>query len=85
MHNVWEHKHARERQDWLQMKLGNIHTGSPINFQPGPGSSIPSAGRTGAQKGPLLLDLPDPKDLTPEQITMALNLLEKVYRSRQSH
>ncbi|CAL8262411.1 unnamed protein product [Merluccius merluccius] len=73
MHNVWEHKHARDRQDWLQMKLGHIHTGS-----------VPSPGRTGPQRGPLLLDLPDSKDLTPEQITLALKLLEKVLHSRHS-
>ncbi|CAL8324081.1 unnamed protein product [Gadus morhua 'NCC'] len=70
MHNVWEHKHALDRQDWLQMKLGNIHTGS-----------ISSAGRPG--KGPLLLTPPDSKDLSPEQITLDMNLLD--LNSRHSH
>lgn len=69
MHNVWEHKHTRDRHDWLQMKLGNIHSSGPTS---------------GARRGPLLLDLPDSKDLTPEQITLAMNLLEKVLSSRHS-
>uniref|UniRef100_A0A4W5KG19 Parathyroid hormone n=1 Tax=Hucho hucho TaxID=62062 RepID=A0A4W5KG19_9TELE len=28
MHNLGEHKHVQERQDWLQMKLRDIHTAS---------------------------------------------------------
>uniref|UniRef100_A0A8C7KHI2 Parathyroid hormone n=2 Tax=Oncorhynchus TaxID=8016 RepID=A0A8C7KHI2_ONCKI len=31
MHNLGEHKHVQERQDWLQMKLRDIHTASLRN------------------------------------------------------
>ncbi|KAK6472880.1 parathyroid hormone, partial [Huso huso] len=31
MHNLGEHRHVQERQDWLQMKLKDVHTASLRN------------------------------------------------------
>ncbi|MBN3283473.1 PTHY protein, partial [Polyodon spathula] len=31
MHNLGEHRHVQERQDWLQTKLKDVHTASLRN------------------------------------------------------
>uniref|UniRef100_A0A3B4XM52 Parathyroid hormone n=1 Tax=Seriola lalandi dorsalis TaxID=1841481 RepID=A0A3B4XM52_SERLL len=72
MHNVGEHKQVQERQEWLQMRLRDIHTAAAR------GSSR-EVGRTRRRLRPE--DLPD---LTPEEIQYALDFLEKLLKSKQS-
>ncbi|KAI3371692.1 hypothetical protein L3Q82_024257 [Scortum barcoo] len=70
MHNLGEHKQLQERQEWLQMWLWDIHT-------------APSReGRARRRLSPE--ELPDLSDLTPEEIQHALDLLEKLLKSKQS-
>ncbi|XP_071752011.2 parathyroid hormone 1a [Centroberyx gerrardi] len=72
MHNLGEHKQVQERQDWLQMRLRDIHT-----------ASARGAGDPGRAKRRLLPgDLPELSDLTPEEIQYALNFLEKLLHSK---
>ncbi|XP_044049510.1 parathyroid hormone-like [Siniperca chuatsi] len=75
MHNLGEHKQVQERQEWLQMTLRGIHTA------PARGSSG-DAGRTRRRLSPE--ELPDLSDLTAEEIQHAVNLLEKLLKSKQS-
>ncbi|XP_030282902.1 parathyroid hormone 1a [Sparus aurata] len=75
MHNLGEHKQVQERREWLQMRLRGIHTA------PARGSSE-EAGRPRRRMRPE--DLPDLSDLTPEEIQLALNLLEKLLKSKQT-
>lgn len=72
MHNLGEHKHVQERQDWLQMKLRNIHTASLRNMD-----------RADRMKSRRLLpeDLPELKDLTPTEMEYVLDVLEKLLKS----
>ncbi|XP_016425364.1 parathyroid hormone 1a [Sinocyclocheilus rhinocerous] len=64
MHNLGVHKHAELRQDWLQMKLREIHTASEKNNE----------GKTG-----LLSDIiPNLKDLNPREAEDIIAVLEKL-------
>lgn len=75
MHNMGELKQVQERREWLQMRLQGIHTA------PAWGSSG-EAGRTRRRLRPE--ELPDLSDMTPEEIQYALNLLEKLLKSKHS-
>ncbi|KAF7651717.1 hypothetical protein LDENG_00106500 [Lucifuga dentata] len=74
MHNLGEHRQVQERQDWLQMRLRDIHT-----------AAIRASGEAGRTRLKLLPgDFPDLNDLTPEEIQHALNFLEKLLNSKHS-
>ncbi|KAM7396277.1 hypothetical protein PAMP_019329 [Pampus punctatissimus] len=74
MHNLGEHKQMQERREWLQMRLQGIHTA--------PARASGEAGWT--RRRLLPEELPDLSDLTPEEMQYALNLLEKLLKSKQS-
>uniref|UniRef100_A0A3P9A3C9 Parathyroid hormone n=1 Tax=Esox lucius TaxID=8010 RepID=A0A3P9A3C9_ESOLU len=69
MHNLGEHKHVQERQDWLQVKLRDIHTASLQNPE-----------RVDKVRTRRLLpgDLPDLEDLTSNEVESILNILEEL-------
>lgn len=71
MHNHREHKQVQGRQDWLQMRLQDIHA------VPG-GKSSGGGGASGT--GRRLR----PSDLTAEEIEYAIKLLETLLKSKQS-
>ncbi|XP_042337327.1 parathyroid hormone-like [Plectropomus leopardus] len=77
MHNIGELKQVQERRDWLQLRLQGIHT-APA-WRPGSGGEVDRARRRLRPE-----DLPDLSDMTPEDIQHALNLLEKLLKSKQS-
>uniref|UniRef100_A0A673XX58 Parathyroid hormone n=1 Tax=Salmo trutta TaxID=8032 RepID=A0A673XX58_SALTR len=66
MHNLGEHKHVQLRQDWLQMKLRDIHTASLRNVEKVRTRSL------------LPEDLPDLEELTPNEVKY---ILEKVHNA----
>ncbi|KAJ8002775.1 hypothetical protein DPEC_G00162460 [Dallia pectoralis] len=70
MHNLGEHKHMQERQDWLQMKLSNIHTVSSQN---------PERMESVRSRSLLPEDLPDLEDLTSNEVKSIMNILEKLF------
>ncbi|XP_049928273.1 parathyroid hormone 1a [Epinephelus moara] len=75
MHNIGELKQVQERREWLQMRLQGIHTA------PARGSS----GEADRARRRLRPDeLPDLSDMTTEDIQYALNLLDKLLKSKQS-
>lgn len=73
MHNLGEHKHVQFRQDWLQMKLRDIHT-----------ASLRNAERVEKVRTRSLLseDLPDLEELTPNEVEYILNILEKLLNAQ---
>ncbi|XP_059190304.1 parathyroid hormone 1a [Centropristis striata] len=75
MHNLGDLRQVKERRDWLQMRLQGVHTA------PAWGSSG-EAGRT--RRTLRTEDLPDLSTMTPEDIQNALDLLEKLLKSKQS-
>lgn len=73
MHNLGEHKQVQERREWLQRRLHGIHTiGLNNDDQPGWG-----------RKAIASRELPNLRDLTPEEIQNALNVLEELLKSQQ--
>ncbi|XP_055791032.1 parathyroid hormone 1a [Salvelinus fontinalis] len=66
MHNLGEHKHVQLRQDWLQMKLRDIHT-----------ASLRNAERVEKVRTRSLLpeDLPDLEELTSNEVKYMLEKL----------
>ncbi|XP_068579892.1 parathyroid hormone 1a [Cebidichthys violaceus] len=78
MHDLGELKQVQERRQWLQMRLQlqGAHTG-PTSW-----GSIGEAGRPRRRLRPE--ELPDLSDMTPEEIQLALNLLENLLKSKQS-
>lgn len=68
MHNLGEHKQVQERREWLQGRLQGIHN----NDEPG-WSRNEIASR----------ELSHLRDLTTEEIQRALNVLERLLKSRQ--
>ncbi|XP_075969052.1 parathyroid hormone-like [Anarhichas minor] len=77
MHDLGELKQVQERRQWLQMRLQlqGAHTGPTWG-------SIGEAGRTRRRLRPK--ELPDLSDMTPEEIQLALTLLENLLKSKQS-
>lgn len=73
MHNLGEHKQVQERREWLQQRLHGIHTiGLNNDDEPGWG-----------RKGIASRELPNLRDLTPEEIQNALHVLEELLKSQQ--
>uniref|UniRef100_A0A4W5LHP8 Parathyroid hormone n=1 Tax=Hucho hucho TaxID=62062 RepID=A0A4W5LHP8_9TELE len=66
MHNLGEHKHVQLRQDWLQMKLRDIHTASLRNAE---------RGEKVRTRSLLPEDLPDLEELTPNEVKYILEKL----------
>ncbi|XP_068170300.1 parathyroid hormone-like [Antennarius striatus] len=75
MHSLGEHKQVQDRRDWLQMRLHTVHTAPARD---GSGDVGPPRRRIRPE------ELPDLSDLTPDEIQSALNLLEKLLKSKQS-
>uniref|UniRef100_A0A8C7QR85 Parathyroid hormone n=1 Tax=Oncorhynchus mykiss TaxID=8022 RepID=A0A8C7QR85_ONCMY len=73
MHNLGEHKHVQERQDWLQMKLRDIHTASLRNAE---------RGEKVRTRRLLPEDLLDLEELTPNEVEYILNILEKLLNAQ---
>lgn len=69
MHNVGVHKHIQERQDWLQMKLRDIHTAAIRNSE---------RGDRGRARRLLPEDLPGLEQLPPGDVEYILDILEKL-------
>lgn len=75
MHNVGVHKHVQERQDWLQMKLRDIHTAASRNGE--------RQGDRDRVRTRSLEDLPEFKDLTESELEYVINLFDKLLNSKQ--
>lgn len=73
MHNLGEHKQVQERREWLQRRLHGIRS-IGINNGDGPGWG---------RKGIASQELPNLRDLTPEEIQSALNVLEELLKYQQ--
>ncbi|KAJ8412857.1 hypothetical protein AAFF_G00104390 [Aldrovandia affinis] len=67
MHDLGEHKHVQKRQDWLQLKMKDIHTASLRNSERGE--------RVRARRL-LPEDFPGLDELTPTEVEYILNYLE---------
>ncbi|KAK5868052.1 hypothetical protein PBY51_012498 [Eleginops maclovinus] len=73
MHNLGELKQVKERREWLQLRLRGIH-GGPARA---------SSAEVGRRRRPRPEELPDLRDMTPEDIQYALDLLEKLLKSEE--
>ncbi|XP_034082938.1 parathyroid hormone 1a [Gymnodraco acuticeps] len=74
MHNLGELKQVQERREWLQLRLRGIH-GGPARA---------SSGDAGRRRRPRPEELPALRDMTPEDIQSALDVLEKLLKSKKS-
>nr|XP_040018603.1 parathyroid hormone 1a [Gasterosteus aculeatus aculeatus] len=75
MHDLGALKQARERRQWLQRRLQGAHAGLTWG---GAGE----AGRAGRRERPE--EPPELSGMTPEEIQLALNLLERLLKSKPS-
>ncbi|XP_037308603.1 parathyroid hormone-like isoform X2 [Pungitius pungitius] len=75
MHDLGELKQVQERRQWLQRRLQGAHAGL---IWGGAGE----AGQARRRERPE--ELPDLSNMTPEEIQLALNLLEKLLKSKPS-
>ncbi|KAI4789862.1 hypothetical protein KUCAC02_013176 [Chaenocephalus aceratus] len=74
MHNLGELKQVQERREWLQLRLRGIH-GGPARA---------SSGDAGRRRRPRPEELSDLRDMTPVDIQSALDVLEKLLKSKKS-
>ncbi|KAM8891031.1 parathyroid hormone 1a [Spinachia spinachia] len=72
MHDLGELKQVQERRQWLQRRLQGAHAGLTLG------------GAGGARRRERPDERPDLSDMTPEEIQLALNLLEKLLKSTPS-
>uniref|UniRef100_A0A8C5G741 Parathyroid hormone n=1 Tax=Gouania willdenowi TaxID=441366 RepID=A0A8C5G741_GOUWI len=78
MHNLGAHKQVQDRREWLQLRVRGLHTAAARD-----GSGPVTAASWRRRK--LTVDqLPELKELTAEEIQYALDLLEKLLKSKQS-
>ncbi|MBN3302128.1 PTHY protein, partial [Amia calva] len=74
MHNLGELKHVQERQEWLQMKLKDIHTAS-LKHSAEKGDRV-------RNRRLLPQDFPELEELSPDDIEYICNLLEILLKAQ---